>query len=98
MIRSIMGRTSASLGFCLMTLFLSLAPNAFPQQTPVYEGEPLKQLMLRVMDFQVKAYGTTNSINWQAAPFWVGVLAAHRSTGDAAFLQAAKKWGDGTQW
>jgi rhamnogalacturonyl hydrolase YesR len=65
---------------------------------PVYQGEELKQLMKRVMDFQVRAYGARASIEWQAAPFWDGVLAAHRSTGDEEFYQAAKKWGEATKW
>jgi rhamnogalacturonyl hydrolase YesR len=92
-----MGKNSGRLLAFFMALVCTI-PCASAQQTAVYEGEPLKQLMHRVMDFQVKAYGSTHSINWQAAPFWVGVLAAYRATDDKTFLTEANKWAQGTQW
>src|SRR4051812_20111705 len=69
-----------------------------PRQKTVYQGDELKDLMKRVMSYQVKAYGDKPSINWQAAPFWTGVMAAYKSTGDEAFYAEAKKWGQGTQF
>src|SRR5262245_13236413 len=58
----------------------------------------IHEKMKRVMDFQVKAYGNNASWNWQAAPFWAGVLAAHKATGDEAFYEQAKAWGTKTGW
>jgi rhamnogalacturonyl hydrolase YesR len=67
----------------------------------VYSRDEVKMLMKRVMDFQVRAYGDTPTAawtNWQAAPFWAGVMACYRATDDAAFYDATKKWGEGTAW
>lgn len=69
-------------------------------KTP-YSGEPLHQLMKRVMAYQVKAYETTPRnmwINWQAAPFWAGVMASYQSTGDEVFYAETKKWAEANQW
>jgi rhamnogalacturonyl hydrolase YesR len=71
------------------------------QQRPEYSGQPLVELMKRAMDFQVKDYGPTPNarwINWQAAPFWSGVMACYKATGDEAFYQAAKRAGEGSNW
>jgi rhamnogalacturonyl hydrolase YesR len=65
---------------------------------PVYQGEPLKDLMKRVMQFQIKAYEGKYPVNWQAATFWAGVTQAWKSTGDEAFHRAAMTWGQGAKW
>lgn len=97
-------KTSLRAGVFTLALAL-IAATTFAQtsqptvkQKPVYPGPELTQLMRKVMDFQVKVYGDRPSINWQAAPFWAGVLAANRATGDQAFYDEAKKWAEGTQW
>lgn len=80
------------------TMFVVSANAQTTQPKVVYQGEELKSLMRKVMDFQVRAYGNKAPIDWQAAPFWVGVLAAGRATQDPAFNEAAHAWADKVQW
>ncbi|HVT88367.1 MAG TPA: glycoside hydrolase family 88 protein [Tepidisphaeraceae bacterium] len=84
---------------CATFLSVFLSSSLFAQTSrPFYQADELKQLMHRVADFQIRAYGNTASTNWQAAPFWTGVLADYKATGDESFYQAAKKWAEATQW
>jgi rhamnogalacturonyl hydrolase YesR len=91
------------ISICLFAARVGFAQTTAPGEhiKPVYQGQELHQLMRQVMDFQIKAYGPTYTnmwINWQAAPFWVGVMASGRATDDPAFLEATRKWGNATQW
>lgn len=65
---------------------------------PVYQGEELKDVMKRVMRFQIKAYDGKFPVVWQAGAFWAGVTQAWQSTGDKEFYEAAKTWGNGAGW
>ena len=67
-------------------------------QPAVRDREQVKELMKRVMNFQIKAYGDTAPVNWQAAAFWSGVMGAYQATHDEDFYKAAHKWADAAGW
>jgi rhamnogalacturonyl hydrolase YesR len=89
-----------------LLLFLAVAaPAQTTQQTtpqkPVYGGPELVALMEKVMNYQLNDYGQTPNarwINWQAAPFWAGVLACYKATGDEAFYAAARHAAEASNW
>src|SRR5207237_9899342 len=64
----------------------------------VYQRADVLELMKRVMNFQIKAYEGKAPIGWEAGAFWAGVTGAMDATGDPAFHDAAKKWGEQAQW
>jgi rhamnogalacturonyl hydrolase YesR len=91
--------------FSTLTIFVLFitcfcSGTAFAQSTrpAVRDPQQVKELMKRVMNFQIKAYGDTAPVNWQAAAFWSGVMGAYDSTHDEDFYQAAKKWADAAGW
>src|SRR5215475_7269884 len=95
-----MHSTSAIRRSFLPLVLLLVSSCTFAQndaQSPAGQEE-LKAQMKRVMNFQIKAYGEKPSIVWQAAPFWAGVMADYKSTGDKEFLDAAEKWGKAADW
>jgi rhamnogalacturonyl hydrolase YesR len=67
-------------------------------QPVVYQGDGLRDLMKRVMNFQIKAYGAKEPVVWQADPFWLGVLADYKATGDEDFNKAAVHFGESNDW
>src|SRR4051812_36112817 len=73
------------------------APAAATQPI-IYQRAEVLDLMKRVLNFQVKAYGDKAPINWQAGAFWAGVGGAYDATKDPAFHDAAVKWGEQAQW
>jgi rhamnogalacturonyl hydrolase YesR len=68
------------------------------QATSVEQGDALKDVMKRVMNYQIKAYNGKHPVDWEAGAFWVGVTQAWKSTGDKDFYDAAKTWADGAKW
>jgi rhamnogalacturonyl hydrolase YesR len=84
----------------LMNLLVATHASAQTTQASrlVVDRDGVKSLMKRVMKFQVKAYADNPKVNWQAGAFWAGVMAADQATGDAAFHDAAKAWGEAVGW
>jgi rhamnogalacturonyl hydrolase YesR len=93
-----------SLGLIFTVILIARAPFVQAQTTPstppplVYQREDVLELMKRVMNFQIKAYGEKTPITWQAGAFWAGVTGAYDATKDPAFHDAAKKLGDTVNW
>jgi rhamnogalacturonyl hydrolase YesR len=81
-----------------LVIGLFVSPLVAQSNAPIQQGEPLKDVMKRVMNYQIKAYGGRFPVDWEAGAFWAGVTQAWKSTGDKAFYDAAKTWANGANW
>jgi rhamnogalacturonyl hydrolase YesR len=90
-------RLSIIFSTVLISVIPVLAQTTQPS-TLVVNRDDVKSLMKRVLNFQVKAYDDSPKVNWQAGAFWAGVMAADQATGDPAFHDAAKNWGESVDW
>ena len=83
------------------SLAQTTAPVAAPATTnpiDLLQGPFVHDLMLKVMGYQVRAYGKSYPVTWQSGAFWAGVMAAHTVTGDEEFYDAAHTWGEHAKW
>jgi rhamnogalacturonyl hydrolase YesR len=99
----------SALAILAVPLF-SWTPGAFAQTTlpadaaaianpnDLLQPRNVHDLMLKVMNYQVHAYGNKYSVAWQSGAFWAGVMAAHTVTGDEDFYDAAHTWGENAKW
>src|SRR5206468_5963965 len=83
-----------------LLLFVFTSSSILAQSQSPSPGDPLSRdaildVMRRACDYQLDQQAKTKPDNgWIRGAFYTGVMAAHRATGDAKYLDAAMKWSD----
>ena len=95
----------ALLAACVLCASAHASAQAGPREGPraddLYSKRSVRAVMRRVFDWQVAHPVEINARNenlWARAALYAGVMAAHRSTGDAAYLEQATRWAEGRGW
>ncbi|MBC2607093.1 glycoside hydrolase family 88 protein [Pelagicoccus albus] len=60
--------------------------------------ESVKEIMLRVADFQERDFGGEIRTDWKAGTYYSGLYAAYQATGDENFREQAITWCETAEW
>ncbi len=84
--------------FLLSTLVVVVSCTAPREEKgDVFEDEHIRMWMRKVADWQLEhpvSFNSKNENDWARAAFYAGVMAAHRTTGDEKYLNAAIAWSE----
>ncbi|MDQ8205036.1 glycoside hydrolase family 88 protein [Pelagicoccus sp. SDUM812003] len=87
----------------LFTLTLGLA--AFGSAEPINTAQQIltrpdsvKEIMLRVADYQERDFGGQIRTDWKAGTYYSGLYAAYQATGDEDFRRQAIAWCENADW
>ncbi len=85
-----------------LLLFSILSALALPVAHAAPDAMPSRPFLLdkmkQVVDFQMKEFGDTLPLCWQAGTFFTGVTAAYNATGYQPFHDIAMAWSEKAQW
>ncbi|EDY84646.1 Glycosyl Hydrolase Family 88 family [Verrucomicrobiia bacterium DG1235] len=82
---------------CLQSL-PSFAESITIGQQLLTDSTAIKEVMLRVADYQERAFGDDHRTDWKAGTFYSGLYAAYQATDDTRFQTPARAWCEAAEW